>query len=249
MTQASWKSQIKCEEVSVCLFSVSQQLYQLRNWSGGVPLTPELEQGKLFLFTLTSYCHRNTAGSWPSSLHATHSPPETRPAATANYHSFGENENAIKHHRRASWPALAKSLLWLVQKKRGANKGLWEWRIPLFGKLTPIGSLSQVDRFIRPAVKCWLVHSHGTNLSRHVGRGTRPPQFRWIKPCNYISDITWRSGSHSFTKCRDVKTLDSNTILKHSRSCQNCTKLEAVGTECTDVVISSSKSVLAVWTS
>lgn len=120
--------------MSVCLFSVSQQLYQLRNWSGGVPLTPELEEGKLFLFTLTSCCHRNTAGSWPSSLHSTLSPPETRPAATANYHSIGENENAIKHHRRASWPALAKSLLWF-RKKGEETKDYGSGEFPFLGNL------------------------------------------------------------------------------------------------------------------
>lgn len=139
------------------LFAGSQQLYQLRNWSRGVPLTPEPGEAKLFLLTFTSCCHRSTAGSWSSSLHSTLSPPETRPAAAANYHSIGDNGNVIKYHKRAGRPAMA-------------NRGLWEWRIPLFGNLLPTGGLSQVDRFNRLAVKCWLVHSDGTYQSRHVAR-------------------------------------------------------------------------------
>lgn len=157
--------------MSVCLFSVSQQLYQLRNWSGGVPLTPDLEEGKLFLFTLTVVTETQLEAGLHhcTQLFRRLKPGQPQlPTIIQLVRMKMKNETSQKSQLTGVGRIVA-----LVPRKRGGNKGLWERRIPLFGKLIPIGGLSQVDRFIPPAEKCWLVHSHGKQIY-HVTSAEAP---------------------------------------------------------------------------
>lgn len=161
------KCQITCEAVSVCFVCYWQWVSSSISCiigQGEVPLTPEPEEAKLFLFTFTSCYHTYTARSWSSSLHSSLSPPESRPAATANYHSLGSNENAIKTSQRSQSTGVDK-ITALVQKKGEKTKDCGSGWLRFFNILLRLEVSHRSTWFNRPAVHCWLVQSHGTHPS------------------------------------------------------------------------------------
>lgn len=145
--------------VSVCLLAASQQLYHLRNGSGGVPLTPEAaEEAKcicvhshfllsqkhswtlLFITALVSFSAWKQASC------------NCQPSSSCFEGKWDSNISKEQSwHNRCSAP-----------ETRERNKGLWVWfSLQL--------SFQQVDRFKRPAAwRCWRNTSITPHCQRHL---------------------------------------------------------------------------------